>query len=104
MNNDLISRSALKKEMLFCLNQEITKYKTMRRALGNVGRVALKCAEAAPTVDAEVVRYGRYDIGGNCTVCGYPMPTDDRLDAIFPGELKYCYNCGAKMDGDVNAD
>ena len=55
MNNDLISRGSLKKEMLFCLNQEITKYKTMRRALGNVGRVAIECVEEVPAVDAEVV-------------------------------------------------
>ena len=107
MNNDLISRSALKKEMLFYLNQEITKYKTMRRALGNVGRVALECVEEAPAVDAEVVRHGRWikkvesyhdshtgeywdEEYCSCPFCG----KDSDL------EHNYCPNCGAKMDGE----
>ena len=51
-------------------------------------------------VDAVPVVHAKYDAGGDCTNCGYPIPTDDRCDAIFPGEIKFCYNCGAKMDGD----
>lgn len=63
--------------------------------------VPVEVIEKATTIDAEPVRHGRYDEGGDCTVCGYPMPTDDRCDAIFPQEIKYCYNCGAKMDLEV---
>lgn len=58
----------------------------------------LDILDASPTIEAEPVRHATYDAGGGCTNCGYPMPTDDRFDAIFPDEIKYCYHCGAKMD------
>ena len=98
--SDLINKDAL-----------VEDFRRIARAQANAGIfVAADAWEGAadrlanaPAVDAEVVRYGRYDAGGDCTICGYPMPTDDRCDAIFPGEIKYCYNCGAKMDGDKHA-
>lgn len=58
--------------------------------------IAAKCA---PTIDAEPVRPATYNASGDCTNCGYPMPIEDKRDVIFPGEVKYCYHCGAKMDG-----
>lgn len=61
--------------------------------------IAMLC----PTIEAEPVRHATYDEGGDCTNCGYPMPTDDRFDAISPDEIKYCYNCGAKMDAKEEA-
>lgn len=59
------------------------------------------------TIDAEPVRHGRYafvgpHIGtlfaehGTCRVCG------ERI-LIDPQHKNYCPNCGAKMDGDINA-
>ena len=63
----------------------------------------LAVLDEAPTIEAEPVRHATYDAGGDCTNCGYPMPTDDRLDAIFPDEIKYCYHCGAKMDAKEEA-
>lgn len=52
---------------------------------------------AAPTIDAEPVRHGRwntplYSITPFCTECGQT----NRLMIRIP---KYCPNCGAKMDG-----
>ena len=94
--NDLISRAALFKA--WDALDETQDANLLIDAM-------IKATQDAPAVDtAEVVRYGQYDDGGDCTVCGYPMPTDDRCDAIFPGEIKYCYNCGAKMVGEVSAD
>lgn len=67
-NKKLIDADILSKEILIGCNQEIIKYKTMRRALGNVARKALDCVETAPAVDAvPVVRckdckeYKRWD-------------------------------------------
>jgi hypothetical protein len=98
MNNDLISRSALKAE---AIEMEIFQ---SYGGDGSCMGVTVGTIDCAPAVDAELVRHGRYDAGGDCTVCGYPMPTDDRCDAIFPSEIKYCYNCGAKMDAEVHDD
>ena len=50
-----IDADALMKDVLFRCNQEIVKYKTMRHALGNVGRAAFDAVKAAPTIDAEPV-------------------------------------------------
>lgn len=53
-----------------------------------------------PTVDAEPVRHGRWEecfedwrnqIAGNkCSLCGFEY---------FGNNMKYCPECGAKMDG-----
>lgn len=55
--------------------------------------------DSAPTIEAEPVRHAKYDAAGDCTNCGFPIPTDDRIDAIFEEEIRYCYHCGSKMDG-----
>ena len=53
----------------------------------------------APTI--EPVKHGKW-INGDCSECGFPIPTDDRIDYIAEADVHYCYNCGAKMDGEVN--
>lgn len=72
--------------------------------------VPVEVIEAAPTVDAEPVRHGTWDSFGvrrtdakgrnrieymfnACTLCENPVVK----------RTAYCPNCGAKMDGDVNA-
>ena len=50
--DDLISRADALNTILFSCNQEITKFKTMRHALGNVGRAAFDSVKALPAVDA----------------------------------------------------
>lgn len=84
-NNDLISRSAL-----------------LELAHNHVGGT-VDCNDIArfPAVDAEVVRHGRWTEDGVCIDCGF--------DALYWANTSiqvrshYCPNCGAKMDGDVNA-
>ena len=100
MNNDLISRSAL---LDYC---DAKAFNALE--LWDGGRTreawleAFEVVRAAPTVDAEPVRHGRWDEPYpfdiwdcyKCSCCGY---TDDR-------EYNFCPNCGAKMmDGDVDA-
>ena len=53
--------------------------------------------KTAPAIDT--VKHGKW-INGDCSECGYPIPTDDRIDFIKKDEVHYCYNCGAKMDGE----
>lgn len=56
-----------------------------------------------PTIDAEPVRHGYweypdfYDFGSVCSYCGF-----DSGEIVGGNQLKclkYCPNCGAKMDG-----
>ena len=45
----------------------------------------------------------RLNDGGSytgCSCCEAPIPTDTMLDYIPESESKYCYSCGAKMDGE----
>ncbi len=52
----------------------------------------------APAADVAPVVHGRW-VDGKCSNCGVDIPTDDTHDAIFENECRFCYYCGAKMDG-----
>ena len=52
----------------------------------------MKAADVAPVV------HGRW-VDGRCSNCGVDIPTDDAHDVIFGSECRFCYYCGAKMDG-----
>ena len=64
------------------------------------------------SVDAVEVVHGEWKIyerpnGGyytGCSVCSFPLPTDSQHDFMDETDSKYCYNCGAKMDGEVKSD
>lgn len=51
-----------------------------------------------PAADVAPVVHGRW-VEGKCSNCGVDIPTDDAHDAIFESECRFCYYCGAKMDG-----
>jgi hypothetical protein len=53
---------------------------------------------SAPVADVAPVVHGRW-VDGKCSNCGVDIPTDDAHDAIFENECRFCYYCGAKMDG-----
>lgn len=97
MNNDLISRSAL-----------------LELAHNHVGGT-VDCNDIArfPAVDAVVVRHGRWIMRGGyirCSECdAKTLWKDTGGTGGFSHEYEqvranYCPNCGAKMDGDVNAE
>ena len=52
----------------------------------------------APAADVAPVVHGQW-VDGKCSNCGVDIPTDDAHDAIFETECRFCYYCGAKMDG-----
>lgn len=54
--------------------------------------------EDAPAADVAPVVHGRW-VDGKCSNCGVDIPTDDAHDAIFEDECRFCYYCGARMDG-----
>lgn len=51
-----------------------------------------------PAADVVPVVHGRW-VDGKCSNCGVDIPTDDAYDIIFGSECRFCYYCGAKMDG-----
>jgi hypothetical protein len=51
-----------------------------------------------PVADVAPVVHGRW-VDGKCSNCGVDIPTDDAHDAIFEDECRFCYYCGARMDG-----
>ena len=51
-----------------------------------------------PAADVVPVVLGQW-VDGKCSNCGVDIPTDDAHDAIFETECRFCYYCGAKMDG-----
>lgn len=51
-----------------------------------------------PAADVAPVIHARW-VEGKCSNCGVDIPTDDAHDAIFESECRFCYYCGAKMDG-----
>lgn len=54
--------------------------------------------EVIPAADVAPVVHGRW-VDGRCSNCGVDIPTDDAHDVIFGSECRFCYYCGAKMDG-----
>lgn len=54
--------------------------------------------EDAPAADVAPVVHGQW-VDGKFSNCGVDIPTDDAHDAIFETECRFCYYCGAKMDG-----
>lgn len=89
MNNDLISRSAAIKAVTGWDSEPTDE--ELERVLNKL-----------PAVDAEPVRHGKWlepyknDIWDcyRCSECG----------AAFDRTTKYCSNCGAKMDAEVQSE
>ena len=103
MNNDLISRSAL----LEAIAEEF--FKTDPTGEEQLGYLACsRIVREFPTVDAEVVRHGRWlnkteriyadlNYRFDCSVCSHIFY------AAGIETFNYCPNCGAKMRGNVDA-
>ena len=57
-------------------------------------------ADRLDTMPTEERKNGHWE-DGCCTVCGESAATDGHFDFIAEEEQKYCWNCGAIMDGKV---
>ena len=57
--------------------------------------------DEAPAVEER--KHGHWK-NGCCTVCGESAATDGHFDFIPEEAQKYCYNCGAIMDGKAICD
>lgn len=99
-NDDLISRSALLDSYDV---RKVTEYDESGCGM-DYKAVPVDVIAAAPAVDAAPVRHGRWaHMGGDewyCTVCTEVIHTEGSWEK--PTD-KYCHECGAKMDGDMDA-
>lgn len=97
MNNDLISREALREDFY-----ELEIHGTM--AVKAVLPIIEERIDNLPAVDAVEVVHGRWmnnaDDYPECNRCGYMPQYDPAIDDIYYSP--YCPNCGARMDGDGN--
>ena len=94
MNNDLISRAeaidVIRSMTINLEGKEIFHPEAKKSVLGALDEL--------PTIDAELVRHGRW-VGKrwsySCSICGGLSPEDGGV------KTNYCPNCGAKMDLEV---
>lgn len=73
--------------------------------------VAIDAIDAEPTIDAKVIRHGRWlqdeepDDNNNilceCSICG--SLDEMSIGAFENKEVRWCWYCGTRMDGDENA-
>lgn len=105
MNNDMISRKALLKELKEWYSEakqrEAANYEWETFESGGI-ESAMLCVENFPAINAEPVRHSYWDDSSDgitpyCSVCGMSHNCLNRT----PG---YCPNCGAKMDGGTKTD
>lgn len=99
MENDAISRSALIEQIRLMANRS-SLGETRPPEISGIEVVGLiinsPALDVAPVVHASLRETGydeAYCNWGDCTKCG--------CSNIFGS--KYCYNCGARMDGEKNA-
>lgn len=63
--------------------------------------------DGLPTIEAEPVKHGRWEYRGRdtdgrliykCSECGYTLSVAPEMNLAMSHE-KFCYSCGARMDG-----
>lgn len=86
------------KDSIKKLEAESPDIKTARIIDRTIQEIFPQIIDDEPTIDAEPVKRGRWEVGGVCSECGFMH--DDFAVKWF----SYCPNCGARMDGgDENA-
>ena len=71
------------------------------RGMGEIiGQTLIRYVKRQPAADVAPVVHGRWVDGLECSICGADRPTDGPRDAIWGEDCKFCYSCGAKMDGE----
>ena len=90
---ELIDRKVLKAklEKIADMNNPKQSYDSMM-----IAKIMIEILNEAPAVEER--KQGCWK-NGCCTVCGESAATDGHFDFIPEEEQKYCWNCGAIMDG-----
>ena len=71
------------------------------RGMGEIiGQTLMRYVKRQPASDVAPGVHGRWVDGLECSICGADRPTDGPRDVIWGEDCKFCYSCGAKMDGE----
>lgn len=65
-----------------------------------VGAVADLIVDEVPTVEER--KHGYWTKDNKCSECGAQRPSTQGINKWIYLDAKYCYACGAKMDGENN--
>lgn len=79
-------------------------FKTKREAIDNKEKTIKIWSNIKDKYKQQLVKehkYGRW-IHNCCSICNAHLPSHIGLDLVFDKDFKYCYNCGAIMNGDKN--
>lgn len=87
----------IKREAAFDAITDLAGKAPTRSAYESVWKSA-RVLKRMPAADVAPVVHARWG-DGKCSNCGVDIPTDDAHDAIFENECRFCYYCGARMDG-----
>lgn len=91
---NLIDKDALSRKLI---GEELNAYAKSDFRFAQALSVFHGLISKAPIVEERQHGYWK---NGCCTVCGESAATDGHFDFIPEEEQKYCWNCGAIMDGE----
>ena len=85
----------LKRKLRYWSKSRGASKQSVESLMETIGRIPYSVkAELETTLEAEPVRFGRWEVGGVCSKCGFTH--DDFAVKWF----SYCPNCGTRMDGE----
>lgn len=93
----LIDANALKAKLKIGTNT--ATYSDYCNGYCDARQVDLDAIDAAPTIDAEPVRHGRWIFGSSKTSCWMKCSVCCKAQIGQTATFSYCPNCGARMDG-----
>lgn len=91
---ELISKDALEAKLMLCMDMNRADWSYNKMIMANK---MLEILDQEPIIEER--KHGRWK-DGCCTVCGESAALDVYGGSIDEESQKYCWNCGAIMDGD----
>lgn len=92
----LVDKEAAKAELLRVMG-DVQAYGAYFEGIRDAYQNAAEILDTLPVIEER--KHGRWK-DGCCTVCGESAATDGHFDFIPEEAQKYCWNCGAIMDGE----
>ena len=93
-----------------CIHEKVCKYHDEKVSLGiSVKEIGHECVDYVDKADVVEVKHGKWKVNEDdiyicasefvCSNCNESFCSSELTDEQMKEMLKYCPNCGAKMDG-----